>query len=107
MNNCQLSLKNFNIYTSTTEESAMVLMSPKSLSSLAIFLRTLLMILPDLVLGRPGADWMKSGCAKGAIFVLIIIFSSDSMVELKLLPAFSVMKQYRASPCVNNDKKEL
>jgi hypothetical protein len=41
---------------------------------------------------------MKSGCAKGAIFVLIIIFSSDSMVEPKLHPALSVMKQYRASP---------
>ena len=33
----------------------MVEMSPSSLSLLAIFLRTLLMILPDLVLGRPGA----------------------------------------------------
>ena len=32
--------------------------------------RILLMIFPDLVLGRAGAFWMKSGLAKGPIFDL-------------------------------------
>ena len=87
----------FNL-TSTTLESAMVLMSPRSLSLLAIFLRTLLMIFPDLVFGSPGADWIKSGVANGAIFSLIIVLSSPSILESKSHPEFMVTKQYRASP---------
>merc|ERR1712098_247497 len=42
--------------TSKTEESAIVVISPRSRSSLAIFFRTRLIILPALVLGSPGAD---------------------------------------------------
>lgn len=43
---------------STTEESASVEMSPRSRSSQAILRSTRRMILPDLVLGSPGAFWM-------------------------------------------------
>lgn len=48
--------------------SANVDMSPISLSFWAILRRILLMILPDLVLGRPGACWITSGVANGPIF---------------------------------------
>ncbi|SLN72016.1 hypothetical protein PAM7971_03857 [Pacificibacter marinus] len=45
-------------------------MSPIVLVSFsAIFLRMRRMILPDLVLGKPGAHWMKSGLAMGPISV--------------------------------------
>ena len=43
-------------------------MSPRLSGSLAaIFLKILLIILPDLVLGRPGEKWIKSGVANGPI----------------------------------------
>ena len=52
--------------TSTTEGSARVEMSPRaSNSSAAILRRMRRMILPERVLGRPGAQWMTSGCARG------------------------------------------
>ena len=42
---------------STTDGSASVVVSPRSLCSLAaIFLKILLIILPDLVFGKPGAN---------------------------------------------------
>ena len=52
----------------TTPGSASVDVSPSwSSSPLAILRRILRMIFPDLVLGRPGAQWMASGVAMGPI----------------------------------------
>ena len=51
--------------SSTTDESAIVEISPKSRSLRAILRRTRRMILPERVFGRPGAFWMISGCAIG------------------------------------------
>ena len=51
--------------SSTTDESAIVEISPKSRSLRAILRRTRRIILPERVFGRPGAFWMISGCAIG------------------------------------------
>lgn len=53
----------------TTFGSARVLVSPSSSNCLeAIFLRTLRIIFPLLVFGRPGAQWILSGAAKAPIW---------------------------------------
>ena len=58
----------FSTKDSTTDGSANVVVSPSSLCSLAaIFLKILLIILPDLVLGKPGANCIRSGVAIGPI----------------------------------------
>src|SRR5690606_24173721 len=58
----------FAIHWSTTAGSASVVVSPMFSSSLAAILRRMRrMILPERVLGRPGANWMISGRAKGPI----------------------------------------
>ena len=52
--------------------------SPKLSKSLeAIFLRILLIILPDLVFGKPEVMCIKSGVAIGPIFSLIVFFKSS------------------------------
>jgi len=51
-----------------TLSSANVDMSPKFESFAAIFLKILLIIFPDLVLGRLGANWRTSGVANPPIF---------------------------------------
>lgn len=53
---------------STMLSSAKVEMSPTSWSLMAIFLKTRLIIFPDLVFGSPGACWITSGIANGPIF---------------------------------------
>ena len=53
---------------STTLSSAIVETSPRSRSPMAILRKTRLMILPERVLGSPGASCMKSGVANGPIF---------------------------------------
>jgi hypothetical protein len=56
------------ISSPTTAGSASVLVSPKESNSLAATLRRIRrMILPERVLGRPGAHWMTSGLAIGPI----------------------------------------
>ena len=57
--------------SSTILGSASVETSPNwLLSSAAIFLKILLIILPDLVFGKFGAHWIKSGEAIGPISFL-------------------------------------
>src|SRR6185312_6383958 len=54
--------------SSTTVGSARVEVSPREpMSPSAIFLRMRRMILPERVLGRPGANWITSGLAMGPI----------------------------------------
>jgi len=54
--------------SSTTEGSASVLVSPRLEISFSAILRKMRrMILPERVLGRPGANWMTSGRAMGLI----------------------------------------
>ena len=56
----------FSTKLSTTVGSARVVVSPNwSYSFAAIFLSILLIILPDLVFGKAGANWIKSGVAIG------------------------------------------
>ena len=55
---------------STTVSSAMVETSPRSWSPTAILRSTRRIILPERVLGRPGASCTKSGWANGPICFL-------------------------------------
>jgi hypothetical protein len=54
--------------------------------------------LSHLVLGRPGASWIKSGAAKGAICSLIMVVSCLVRAGVNTAPSTSVTKQYNASP---------
>src|SRR6185437_12381846 len=58
----------FRTKSSTTEGSARVEMSPRlDMSPSAILRRMRRMILPERVLGKPGANWITSGLAIGPI----------------------------------------
>ena len=58
----------FAIRSSTTAGSARVEVSPSAPKSFSAILRRMRrMILPDRVLGRPGANWIRSGLAIGPI----------------------------------------
>jgi len=76
-----------------TEVSARVLVSPKSESPDAILRRILLMIFPDRVLGRAGANWITSGVAKAPIFSRTLCLSSVSNLESNSNPSHRVTKQ--------------
>ena len=54
----------------------------------AIFLRILLIILPDLVFGKPAVMCIKSGVAIGPIFSLIVFFKSNSKLSDDSTPTF-------------------
>ena len=63
--------------SSTTLGSSKVLVSPKLLKSFeAIFLSILLIIFPDLVLGRPFTNWIFSTFAIGPTFFTNKLFIS-------------------------------
>merc|ERR1719334_2979850 len=55
------------------------------------------MILPERVLGKLGASWIKSGWAKGAISSLTIFLSSDTTLVSIRTFSFGVTKQERHS----------
>ena len=75
----------------TTLGSAKVDVWPKlSGSFAAIFLKILLMILPDLVFGNPGVKWIKSGVASGPICFLTQSLRSLSRSKSDLSPTFRV-----------------
>ena len=81
----------FSIKSFTTDGSASVDVSPKLSKSLeAIFLRILLIILPDRVFGKPAVMCIKSGVAIGPIFFLIYWTSSFFKSSLTLTPVFVV-----------------
>jgi hypothetical protein len=66
-------------------------MSPTwSISFAAIFLRMRLMILPERVFGRPGAQCISSGCAIGPISFLTSFWSSYIRSSVYSYPFFSV-----------------
>ena len=72
---------------STTAGSASVDVSPSSSTCpQAIFRRILLMILPLLVLGRPGANWSLSGVAIGPMTVLTCPIKYLLQFICRLLP---------------------
>ena len=75
----------------TTLGSAKVVVSPNwSCSFAAIFLRILLIILPDLVFGSPGENCIKSGVAIGPICFLTQSFKSLSKSKVDFSPTFKV-----------------
>src|SRR5512140_1290834 len=77
--------------TSTTDGSARVEVSPSvSNSSAAILRRMRRMILPERVLGRPGAQWMTSGCASGPMPLRTCCTSSVRSESLGSVPCFNV-----------------
>src|SRR5256885_14898700 len=77
--------------SSTTAGSARVEMSPRlPYSSSAILRRMRRMILPERVLGRPGAHWIRSGWAIGPISLRTHWPSSLRSASLGSTPAFSV-----------------
>jgi acetyl-CoA synthetase len=76
---------------STTVGSAKVVVSPNwSCSFAAIFLSILLIIFPDLVFGKLGANCIKSGVAIGPICFLTQSFKSLSNSPEGFSPAFNV-----------------
>ena len=81
----------FSTKLSTTDGSASVVVSPNwSCSFAAIFLSILLIILPDLVFGKLGANCIRSGVAIGPICFLTHSFKSLSKSPEGCSPAFSV-----------------
>ena len=74
---------------STTLVSAMVLVSPSSWSFLAIFLNTLRIILPERVLGRPGALCMASGAANLPIFSRTTEVGSVQTIRARIIIKYS------------------
>ena len=83
----------------TTEGSARVVTSPSwSCSPAAIFLRILLMILPDLVFGSPLVNWIKSGVAMGPILLLTILIHSCSSCRVPSTPSFRITNAYKPYP---------
>ena len=92
----------FSTKLSITVGSAKVVVSPNwSCSFAAIFLSILLIILPDLVFGKPGANWIKSGVAIGPICFLTHNFKSLSKSPEPLIPEFRVTKQYSPLPLIS------
>src|SRR5262249_41203580 len=77
--------------SSTTAGSASVDVSPRlPYSSSAILRRILRMILPERVLGRLGANWIRSGEAIGPISFRTHCTSSLRRSSLAFSPAISV-----------------
>src|SRR5262249_9109881 len=77
--------------SSTTAGSASVDVSPRLLKSFSTILRRMRrMILPERVLGRPGAHWMTSGVAIGPISLRTHATSSLRSSSDGCWPALSV-----------------
>ena len=68
-----------------------MVVSPRLFGSFAaIFLKILLIIFPDLVFGKPGANWITSGVAIGPICFRTHSFKSLSRSPVGFSPAFKV-----------------
>src|ERR1019366_117874 len=77
--------------SSTTEGSARVEISPRLLMSPSAILRRMRrMILPERVLGRPGANWITSGLAMGPISLPTNFFNSSAKASPGTTPVFKV-----------------
>src|SRR5579862_5755602 len=80
--------------SSTTLGSASVVVSPRfDVSPSAILRRMRRMILPERVLGRPGANWITSGFAIGEISFETNCLSSLLSASVACTPTFSVTKE--------------
>ena len=81
----------FSIKSETTAGSASVDVSPRfEKSSSAIFRKMRLMILPERVLGRPGANWIRSGVAIGPISERTQVRSSVLSASVGSIPVIKV-----------------
>src|SRR5690606_17420392 len=81
----------FSTRSVTTPGSARVEVSPRAPNSFSAILRRMRrMILPERVLGRPGANWMRSGEAIGPISLRTQLRNSVLSASLAVSPAIRV-----------------
>ena len=85
-----------------------VLISPRlSKSFPAIFLKILLIIFPDLVLGKASVNWILSNFAIGPILSDINLFISSFVFSEILEEFFKVTNPYNAFPLISWGKPTI